>query len=112
MRPILEVILALLAVAGLMSLAWLLMGHILTPAGAEGTVTLVPGTGDGETLEQSVRGLLWLQGGGLLGGRVLIVDCGLTPAGRAVAAALCIREPGLELCPASELSVYIKSKQQ
>lgn len=112
MRPILEVILALLAVAGLMSLSWLLMGHILTPAGGTGTVSLIPGTGDGETLEQSVRGLLWLQGGGLLGGRVLIVDCGLTPAGRAVAAALCIREPGLEICPASELSVYIKSMQK
>lgn len=112
MRPILEVILALLAVAGLMSLSWLLMGHILTPAGGTGTVSLIPGTGDGETLEQSVRGLLWLQGGGLLGGRVLIVDCGLTPAGRAVAAALCIREPGLEICPASELSVYIKSTQK
>lgn len=112
MRPILEVILALLAVAGLMSLAWLLMGHILTPAGSEGTVSLVLGTGDGEALEQSVRGLLWLQGGGLLGGRVLIVDCGLTPTGRALAAALCIREPGLEICPVSELSVYIKSTQK
>ena len=52
MRPILEVILALLAVAGLMSLSWLLMGRILTPVGSEETVSLVPGTGDGETLEQ------------------------------------------------------------
>ncbi len=110
MRPILEVILALLSVAGLMSLSWLLMGHILTPAGSERTVSLVPGTGDGETLEQSVRGLLWLRGGGLLAGNVLIVDCGLTPAGKAIAAALCLREPGVECCPASELSVYIKQQ--
>ena len=110
MRPILEVILALLAVAGLMSLSWLLMGRILTPVGSEETVSLVPGTGDGETLEQSVRGLLWLRGGGMLAGNILMVDCGLTQTGRAVAAALCLREPGMESCPASELSVYIKRK--
>lgn len=108
MRPILEVILSLLAVAGLLSLSWLLLGHILTPVGNGETVSLVPGRKDGETLEQAVRGLLWLRGGGLLKGSVVIVDCGLSPTGRAVAAALCIREPGVELCPLSELSVYIK----
>lgn len=108
MRPILEVILSLLAVVGLLSLSWLLLGHILTPAGNGETVSLVAGKGDGETLEQSVRGLLWLRGGGLLTGSVVIVDCGLTSTGRAVAAALCLREPGIEICPLSELSVYIK----
>lgn len=108
MRPILEVILSLLAVAGLLSLSWLLLGRILTPAGNGETVSLVPGRGDGETLEQSVRGLLWLRGGGLLAGDVVIVDCGLTPTGRAIAAALCLREPGVEICPLSQLSVYIK----
>ena len=108
MRPILEVLLSLLAVAGLLSLSWLLLGRVLTPAGNGETVSLVPGTGDGEALEQSVRGLLWLRGGGLLSGSVVIVDCGLTPNGRAVAAALCLRESGVEVCPLSELSVYIK----
>ena len=57
MRPILEVILSLLAVVGLLSLSWLLLGHILTPAGNGETVSLVPGQGDGEDLEQAVRGL-------------------------------------------------------
>ena len=51
MRPVLEVILSLLAVAGLLSLSWLLFGRLLTPAGNQETVSLVPGTGDGETLE-------------------------------------------------------------
>ena len=66
MRPILEVLLSLLAVAGLLSLSWLLLGRVLTPAGNGETVSLVPGTGDGEALEQSFRGLLWLRGGGLV----------------------------------------------
>ena len=111
MRPILEVILSLLAVVGLLSLSWLLLGHILTPAGNGETVSLVPGQGDGEDLEQAVRGLLWLRGGGLLTGSVVIVDCGLSPEGRALAAALCVREPGVEVWPLSQLSVYIKRKE-
>jgi hypothetical protein len=111
MRPILEVILSLLAVVGLLSLSWLLLGHILTPAGNGETVSLVPGQGDGEDLEQAVRGLLWLRGGGLLTGSVVIVDCGLSPEGRAIAAALCVREPGVEVWPLSQLSVYIKRKE-
>lgn len=111
MRPILEVILSLLAVVGLLSLSWLLLGHILTPAGNGETVSLVPGQGDGEDLEQAVRGLLWLRGGGLLTGSVVIVDCGLSPEGRAIAAALCVRELGVEVWPLSQLSVYIKRKE-
>ena len=111
MRPILEVILSLLAVVGLLSLSWLLLGHILTPAGNGETVSLVPGQGDGEDLEQAVRGLLWLRGGGLLTGSVVIVDEALSPEGRAIAAALCVREPGVEVWPLSQLSVYIKRKE-
>lgn len=110
MRPVLEVILSLLAVAGMLSLSWLLFGRLLTPAGNGETVSLVPGQGDGEDLEQAVRGLLWLRGGGMLQGNLVIVDCGLSPTGRAVAAALCMREPGVEVCPLSQLSVYIKQR--
>lgn len=110
MRPILEVILSLLAVVGLLSLSWLLLGHILTPAGSGESLSIVPGRGDGETLEQSVRGLLWLRGGGLLAGNVVIVDCGLAPTGRAVAAALCLREPGVELWTLPELTRKIQGK--
>lgn len=108
MRPVLEVILSLLAVAGLLSLSWLLFGRLLTPAGNQETVSLVPGTGDGETLEEAVRGLLWLRGGGMLLGSLVIVDCGLSPTGRAIAAALCMREPGVEICRLSDLAGQIK----
>lgn len=110
MRPVLEVILSLLAVAGMLSLSWLLFGRLLTPAGNGETVSLVPGQGDGEDLEQAVRGLLWLRGGGMLQGDLVIVDCGLSSTGRAIAAALCMREPGVEVCALSQLSVYIKQK--
>ena len=108
MRAILEILLSLLAVTGLISIGWLCFGRLFTPAGGHQAYTLVPATGDGDDLEQAVNGLLWLRSGELLGGRVVILDCGLTPAGRALAHALCQREAGVEICPLSELSVYIK----
>lgn len=108
MRPLVEIILSLLAVMGLAGLGWLALGHLLTPVGGGEALSLVLGKGDGEHLEQTVRGLAWLRGGGFLAGPILIVDGGLTPAGRAVAAALCLQEPGVEVCPLSELSVSIK----
>ncbi len=112
MRPILEVVLSLLAVVGLLSLSWLCFSHILAPLGGEETVSLVPGRGDGESLEQAVRGLLWLRGSGFFLGEVVIVDCGLTPSGRAVAAALCLQEPGMEVCSAEEAVERVKEKRE
>ncbi len=108
MRAILEVILSLLAVWGLLCLGWLCFGHLLAPAGREKVCAVVPGRGDGDGLEQAVTGLLWLRGGGLLRGAVVIADCGLSPAGRALAAALCLREPSVAICPAVELPEVVK----
>ncbi len=108
MRAILEVLLSLLAVFGLLSLGWLAFGRLLSPAGGEGCCVVIPTRGRGDGLEQAVTGMLWLRGGGLMNAPILLVDCGLNDEGRAVAAALCLREPGLGLCHISELSVYIK----
>lgn len=108
MRAITEIVLALLAVVGLLSLGWLLFGKILTPVGGGRVWTVVPGEGDGGDLEQAVTGLLWLRGGGLMQGTVVIADCGLNAAGRATAAALALREPGIVLCPVSDLPEYMR----
>lgn len=108
MRILLEVIMSLLSVVGLLSIGWLCFGHFLTPAGNGQTVILLPGRGEGVDLEQTVAGLLWLRGSGLAEGRILIVDCGLSPAGEAAAQLLCGREPAVGLCPLEELETYIK----
>ena len=102
-----EIALSLLAVIGLLSISWFCFGRLLTPLGGERAVTVLPGKGDGAELEQAVRGILWLRGSGLLSGRVIIVDCGLTAAGRAVCDMLCLREPALEVRGAGELAEYI-----
>ncbi len=107
MRPLVEVLLALFSVLGLLSLSWLLLGHILTPADGGKVCAVIPAKGGGEDLEQSVRGVLWLKGGGLLPGRVVIVDCGLDADGRALAEALLRQEPLLEVCALENLEEYI-----
>ena len=112
MRAITEIVLALLAVVGLLSLGWLLFGKILTPVGGGRVCAVVPGEGDGGDLEQAVTGLLWLRGGGLMRGTVVIADCGLNAAGKAVVAALTLREPGVALCPVSDLPDYIRGLRE
>ena len=108
MRAFWEVVMAALAVLGLLSLSWLVLGRLLIPIGGRESVTLLPGTGDGETLEQALNGLVWLRDGGLLNGKILIADCGLTAAGKALAIALALRQPEVEVCPAARIAAYLK----
>ena len=108
MRAVLEVVLSLLAVFGLLGLGWLLLGHILAPVGGR-FCAVIPGSGDGGALEQSVNGLLWLRGGNLVKCPLVIVDCGLNAQGKALAAALTLREPGITMCLAEELPRHLRS---
>ena len=108
MRMCLEIALAALAVLGLISLIWLFFGWLLVPIGGRSSVTVLPASGDGEALEQDLNGLLWLRDGGLLKGGVVIADCGLSAAGRALAQALALRQPGVELLAADRIEAYIR----
>ncbi len=108
MRAVIEVFVALLAVWGLVCLGWLALGRILLPPDGSGEVTVLPARGDAETLEQSVRGLIWLRCAGFETGPILILDRGLTPEGEAVARVLCRMEPDVVLCPPEELGKYLE----
>lgn len=111
--PILEIVVALLAALGLLSLGWLVLGRLLTPVGAGkgGKIyAVIPASGDGETLENDVTGLVWLRGGELAHFPILVADCGLSSRGRAVAAVLAGREADLNVCPVERLSEYIKAE--
>lgn len=111
MYGILQVILALLAAVGLLALGWVLFGRLVTPAGAAGSVyAVVPARGQGEHLEQDVKGLLWLRGGELARFTIVIADNGLDPSGKAVAAALLARSTGLVVCPGDKLGEYLAGK--
>ena len=55
--------------------------------------------GDGEGLEQTVDGLLWLANGGWVTLRIILLDDGLTETGRCRALRLVERGPRIAYCP-------------
>ena len=111
MYSVLEIVVALLAALGLLSLGWLLFGRLLAPVGGRkgGRIyAVIPASGDGEHLENDVDGLLWLRGGELAKFPILVADCGLNDRGKTVAAVLSGRETNLTVCPAEDLGEYLK----
>ena len=60
MGLLIEALLAGLCAAGLAFFAWWLFGRVLRPLPGQGVCALLPGRGDGEGLEQSVRAFVWL----------------------------------------------------
>lgn len=68
-----------LAAGGLLLFLWCLTGAFLLPA--RGFTLRCRACGDGEGLEQQIRGAAWLFDTGLIKGSLEIADCGLSPAG-------------------------------
>lgn len=111
MDGILQVVLALLAAIGLLTLGWTAFGWLLAPAEWDGPVyAVVPAAGEGAHLEQDVKRLLWLRERQRRGFTIVIADEGLDQRGRAVAAALLTGATGVVVCPAQRLSQYITEK--
>lgn len=82
---------AVLAVFGMACLVWLAYGWMLLPGSCpvEAVVTAV---GNGEGLEHTIKGLLWLRKNRLWEGAITIRDGGLTREGRELALTLAKQE--------------------
>jgi hypothetical protein len=105
-----EAILALLAVFGLLSLGWLWLGKLLTPARPAESAPLyavLRAEGDGETLEQGVERLRWLSESHRNLERVILADAGLTQEGLRLAEQLVRKHPELVLCPVEEVPRWL-----
>ena len=74
-----KIISCTLAAAGLLLFLWCLAGAFLLPA--HGFTLRCRACGDGEGLEQRIRGAAWLFDTGLIRGSPEIADCGLSPVG-------------------------------
>ena len=108
LHAMLEIVLSLLAVLGLLALGWMLFGRLLAPRSYYAPVfAVIPARGDGESLEQTVKSLLWLRSGDLERYTVVIADAGLSSDGAAVAQRLAQREPGILLCRLGELDAFL-----
>ena len=100
---ILKLVGILLSLVTLCCTGCMLYSCLLRPHTPKGTWAVVWGVGPGDGLEQRVRSLMWLQNCGLLRCSVVVADGGLDGNGRALAARLVVRYPGLTLCSRQEL---------
>lgn len=107
---LLDILLVFLAAAGALLILWCLLGLLLAPVFGQNMVTLCYAMGDGEDLEQRVRAYGWLRDGRLSGGRLVIVDCGLTAQGIGRTGLLRQRYPWLEYCERANLKAYIDAE--
>ena len=103
MGPVTEAILALLCALGAAVLLWLLLGWLVRPASVHNLRTVIPGRGDGDSLEAALRQLAWLRRAGLFRGEAVIWDAGLTPEGRELALHLALRWSWVTCCPRGAL---------
>ncbi len=110
METILQIIVAALAAFGLGMAGWLLFGRLVTPVGACGgtpVTAVIRARGDGEGLEQTVDGLLWLSRSVWPAMRIVLLDDGLTAAGRRRALQLTQRSPWVCCCPPDTMTETI-----
>lgn len=89
-------IVVLLAAFGVICLVWLAYGWLLLPGRCPMRV-VVTAAGEGEGLEQTIRGLLWLRRCGLWNGSIVIRDGGLNREGLSLTLLVARRE-GVEFC--------------
>ena len=88
-------------------LLWCLTGLLLSPVFGSDMVTFCFARGDGETLEQRVRAYGWLRDGKHDGGKLVIVDCGLSEQGLEAARILQSRHDWLDYCSEPEIADYL-----
>lgn len=99
----LDLLILFCAAAGLILLGWLLLGLLMRPVFYEGMVTALPVSGDAEQLERYVRSYAWYREGRISGGRLILVDCGLSEQGRKIVSLLQKQYPWLQVCQKEEI---------
>ncbi|MCD7947135.1 MAG: hypothetical protein LUG13_02395 [Oscillospiraceae bacterium] len=111
MNPILEIVLAFLSSFGLLCLGWMLFGRLLAPwkdAHCKPVYAVVPASGAGVGLEQTVRAVKRLQMTQNRPVCVVIADDGLDATGRAVADVLAREEAWVTVRPIVDVRGIVK----
>ena len=92
-----EVLLAAVCAVGLAGAGWWLVGRLLRPIPGARIRVVIYGEGDGASLEQSVRSLMFLRSLGLLSCPVRIRSRDLNPEGKELARKLARRWPAVDV---------------
>ena len=103
-----EILLVFILGIGVAVVFWCLMGLLMLPVFGENMVTLCSADGEGDRLEQQVRAYGWLRDGQITGGKLLIVDHGLSPRGLELAMHLREQYDWVEYCPRRTLPDFLE----
>ena len=103
-----DILLAFLAMAGLLPVLCWLYGKLLGSVNTPPCWGVILSEGAGEGLEHRVRALVWLDSLGLWSGTVVIADLGLDDKGKALARQLTARWPQVLLWPEELIPAYMK----
>jgi len=110
MRILLEFVLVT-AIFAVITLLWRTAGRVcFTPVPkADGidSYILLRAMGSGDSLEEIVESLKWVNGTVKLGGQIVIVDCGLTDYGKRIAAILSEDRHCVQTVTPDELNAFI-----
>lgn len=100
---------AMLAAIGLASIMWAVVKTVLygRTERRQEVVALIPAQGDGEGLEEQVHVLERLRQEQRVLGMILLVDCGLSEAGRQTARLLAKGDRRVSLCRKEEIADYL-----
>lgn len=103
-----EILLVFVLGIGTAVILWCLMGLLMLPVFGENMLTLCRAEGEGERLEQQVRAYGWLRDGRITGGKLLIVDHGLSARGLELAMHLREQFDWVEYCPGQSLPDHLE----
>ena len=106
----LQIAIAVAAAAVLFGVIWTVYGALRTPVRCgqgTGVHTVVSVRGSAEGLEQTLRGLVWLQQNGAVVGQIAIVDCGLDEEGRVLSRLAVKKHGNIVICRAEDLESWI-----
>ena len=107
-----ELAAAILFMIGAAARLWYLFGRLMRPIRGEQIWMVLPGEGDGEGLEETLRWLAWCRESGTFRGWAVIFDRSLTPRGRELALNLARRWSWVSCCPAGSLEEWLSQGEE
>lgn len=108
---LLEIVICTLCAAGVLLLVWLLIGCFLLPMDGKDCCVVLSAAGDAEQLPEQLRACWYLQQSGLLRGKLIVADCGMSPAGRHLAQLATQNHREVEVCPAAKLPELLEKRR-
>ena len=113
MSMFLQIMLAIAAISVVFGVIWTVLTSLRTPIRAgRGTDvhTVIRVRDSAPELEQTLKGLIWLQENDMVLGQILIVDCGMDEEGLALTRIAAQKYKNLKLLAPEEVHTWITQK--